>query len=348
MSARIFVSLLLIIGLGIISGCQHKCCFRRSRPCPPRTVAPVPTTNPGIAPVPFPNGMAIQPSGPGPHGDSAGGAPLTPAPVDPFPNSATETPGAANRIPSGVDLGTPQPPQPTSPEESRSESGNLPPFPPGTDKRLPLPPQPPEDLFPDERSNSRKQQSPPGQIPGSQQEDESPRPDDFPPAAEKTLTPPDMPLGIPQYSIVRKGVSSGLRPGLDGGLDWLERQGFKTVIHVHGPDENEAIDRKQVEKRGMTYVGITLSPQTLTKEVVDTFSVWVTDKNRHPAFVYDKDGSLAGGLWYLYFRMTERISDEEARVRAGSAGLRRSRGEAHRDMWIAVQKFLQDQNQSMR
>ena len=56
-------------------------------------------------------------------------------------------------------------------------------------------------------------------------------------------------------------------------------------------------------------------------------------------FVYDVDGSLSGGLWYLYFRKVEKLSDEAARLRATRLGLKEN-ADSQRKMWLAVQKVL--------
>ena len=61
-------------------------------------------------------------------------------------------------------------------------------------------------------------------------------------------------------------VASGLRPLLDGGLDWLQANGYRTVLHLRQPGEDDTADRKQVEKRGMKYLSMEVSPETLTPE----------------------------------------------------------------------------------
>ncbi len=165
---------------------------------------------------------------------------------------------------------------------------------------------------------------------------------------EKTAEPPlnaaatALPVGIPQFAMAMDNVATGLRPSLDEGLDWLKARGYRTVVYIRLPGDNDEPDRKQVEKRGMKYVTLEVSPRTLTKEVVQTFSRVVRDVPGQPVFIYDRDGSLAGGLWYLYFRTAEEFSDDVARVRAGALGLREDRDGNQRDMWLAVQKYLND------
>ena len=73
------------------------------------------------------------------------------------------------------------------------------------------------------------------------------------------------------------------------------------------------------------------------------FNRAVNDAAGYPLFVYDRDGSLAGALWYLYFRTAEHLGDDAARVRAAALGLREDRDGAHREMWLAVQRFLSEQ-----
>jgi hypothetical protein len=148
-----------------------------------------------------------------------------------------------------------------------------------------------------------------------------------------------MPVGIPQYQQARNRVASGLKPSLEG-LDWLQTNGYRTVLHIRRPGEDDAADRRQVEKRGMKFVSLELSPQTLTREIVDQFNHLVGDVSCLPLFVYDRDGVLQGGLWYLHFRIVDLAPDEVARIRAGQLGLKDDQAPEQREMWLAIQKFL--------
>jgi protein tyrosine phosphatase (PTP) superfamily phosphohydrolase (DUF442 family) len=151
-----------------------------------------------------------------------------------------------------------------------------------------------------------------------------------------------LPVGIPQFALARDQVANGLRPALDDGLDWLQANGYKTVVCLHQPGEPIAADRKQVENRGMKFVALQVSPQTLNQKVIDEFNRLVADSGQLPLFVYDRDGSLAGSLWYLHFRLTQDASDEKARRLAGPLGLRPEAEGLQREMWLAVQKYLSD------
>jgi protein tyrosine phosphatase (PTP) superfamily phosphohydrolase (DUF442 family) len=164
-----------------------------------------------------------------------------------------------------------------------------------------------------------------------------------PRVAEQRAPAPQLPVGIPQFALARDRVAAGLRPMLDDGLDWLQANGYRSVLHVKRPGEDDDADRRQVEKRGMRYLSLEASPQTLGRQVVEDFNRAVNDAAGYPLFVYDRDGALAGALWYLYFRTAEHAGDDVARVRAGALGLREDRDEGHREMWLAVQRFLGDQ-----
>jgi protein tyrosine phosphatase (PTP) superfamily phosphohydrolase (DUF442 family) len=146
-----------------------------------------------------------------------------------------------------------------------------------------------------------------------------------------------LPVGIPQFAMARDKVAAGLKPMLEDGLDWLKANGYRTVLHVRLPGEDDSADRKQVEKRGMTYLSLEVSPQILSKAVVDGFNRIVADANTYPLFVYDKDGTLAGALWYLHFRTAGSESDTAARARAARLGLKEDAA-----MGAAIQRFLSE------
>jgi protein tyrosine phosphatase (PTP) superfamily phosphohydrolase (DUF442 family) len=134
-------------------------------------------------------------------------------------------------------------------------------------------------------------------------------------------------------------VASGQQPYPDG-VAWLAEHGYRTVLHIHAPGEDEAAARRLFEKHQIRYLSLEVSPRTLSRTVVDTFIRMVTDEANLPLFVYDRDGSLAGGLWYLYFRLHDRLDDEKARTEASRLGFRQDAEGPHREMWLAIQAFL--------
>jgi protein tyrosine phosphatase (PTP) superfamily phosphohydrolase (DUF442 family) len=145
-----------------------------------------------------------------------------------------------------------------------------------------------------------------------------------------------MPVGIARFNKVRDDVASGLKPLVDGGLDWLQANHYRTVLHVRQPGQDDSVDRQQVEKFGMKFLSIEVSPQTLTRSVADQFNKTVSDPANYPLFVYDQNGKLAGALWYLSFRLADRNPDATARSRAAQIGLK----DEDSDLWLAIQKVL--------
>jgi protein tyrosine phosphatase (PTP) superfamily phosphohydrolase (DUF442 family) len=162
------------------------------------------------------------------------------------------------------------------------------------------------------------------------------------PAAPVKKPQSTLPAGIAQFAKAAPKVWNGQRPSIDDGLDWLAANEYRAVLHLRAPGEPDNADRKQVEKLGMAYYSIEVSPNSLTPEKLDEFAKAVRDANRQPLFVYDQDGSLAGPLWYLYYRKVDNDTDELARIKANALGLRADREGNHRLMWLATQKFLEE------
>jgi protein tyrosine phosphatase (PTP) superfamily phosphohydrolase (DUF442 family) len=160
--------------------------------------------------------------------------------------------------------------------------------------------------------------------------------------ASPMLPSTSLPVGIPRFAHVKKGVATGLKPTLDDGFAWLKGNQYRTVVHLRLPGAPDDADRSAAEKRGLRYATLEVSPNALTKDNVDEFFKIVRDAQQHPVLVYDEDGTLAGGLWYLWFRLGEDAPDEVARIRARTLGLREDGEGAHREMWQAVQKYVND------
>ncbi len=149
-----------------------------------------------------------------------------------------------------------------------------------------------------------------------------------------------MPVGIPQFAPVKEGVATGLRPSYLEGLDWLAARGYRVVLHLRQPNDVISADKQQVERHGMKYLSLEVTPQSL-KETLDQFNSIVGDSANLPLFVYDKDGLVAGTLWYLHFRTVERLADDKARAKAVPLGLQVEQNESNRSLWLAIQKVLE-------
>jgi protein tyrosine phosphatase (PTP) superfamily phosphohydrolase (DUF442 family) len=153
--------------------------------------------------------------------------------------------------------------------------------------------------------------------------------------AEKRSPGPDTLVGIAEFIQVKDGVSTGLRPTIDG-LDWLKTQGYKTVVYLRRPGDDDTTDRRQVERRGMKFVSLEMSPEKLTKAWIDTFNETVGRSADRPVFVYSRETSAAAAVWYLHLRTAEFLTHDEARVRARRLGLK----DEQSDMFQAALKVL--------
>ena len=300
-----------IIGLALLVtvGCQSPRARQRDAGLPPGAIlapsAPQPFAGAPGAPLPVAPGMAPA-GGPGafptvPQNSGVPGA--TPSPT-PFPNvPPVPTPGGNAGQPGAAGKIESN----WQPAEARSQP----------DSRVLL--APPEPIVGDGKDTQKKL---------------------YPPQVDAKQSTSTLPSGIAQFAQVTPKISAGLRPAAEDGLDWLQAKGYRTVLHIRLRNENDEADRKEIEQRGLKYQSLEVSPNLLTKETVDDFFKILRDPERQPVFVYDRDGSLAGGLWYLWLRLIEEAPEDVARIRARSFGLREDREGAHRDMWQSVQKFL--------
>jgi hypothetical protein len=247
---------------------------------------------------------------------------VTPLPAAPLP-AAPPPAEIGAPVPAPPPAATPPPPVDTgAAADAGSPRNDLPPSvrlgPPGPIRRD-------SALAPTEGKEPPVASLPPGPAPSTREERERETPGAF---------------DIPSYAIARPNVASGLRPFPDG-VDWLKKRGFKAVLHLRSPGADDANDRKMFEKKGLRYISLDASPARLDKELYERFNRLVTDTDNHPLYVYDKDGSVAGGLWHLHFRVYLKQSDEKARSQSQRLGLRINDDDVeHKTMWLAVQGLL--------
>jgi protein tyrosine phosphatase (PTP) superfamily phosphohydrolase (DUF442 family) len=156
--------------------------------------------------------------------------------------------------------------------------------------------------------------------------------------SEPSASSSALPVGIPQFAVAKSKVSSGLKPDPDG-LTWLAEKGYRAVLHIRQPGDDNSAHRNLIEMRGLKYLTMEVSPDTLTKDTVEQFNRLIADSDNLPLLVYDKDGMLAGGLWYLHFRTVEVLSEDEARVKAARLGLKADPEGDHKAMWQAIQRY---------
>jgi protein tyrosine phosphatase (PTP) superfamily phosphohydrolase (DUF442 family) len=165
-----------------------------------------------------------------------------------------------------------------------------------------------------------------------------PEPPVRPAAPARPETTEAAPLDIPQFVMVRERLATGQQPFPDG-VAWLQSKGYRTVLHLRAPGEDNTAARRQFEKRGLTYVSLEVAPGQLTREMVQQFSALVSEENSLPMFVYDRDGSLTGGMWYAHFRLGG-ATEDKAVDEAKRLGLRPDNDPEHKTMLNAARSLL--------
>jgi protein tyrosine phosphatase (PTP) superfamily phosphohydrolase (DUF442 family) len=143
--------------------------------------------------------------------------------------------------------------------------------------------------------------------------------------------------GLTGFTKVKYGVASGRKPALDG-FDALKRLGYRTVVYLHAPGADLSATQQVTEQRGLTFVAILTTPDTLPA-ALESFNKVVGDRSATPVYVADDTGIRAGALWYLYFLTADLQSAEVAKIRARSLGLSVD-GEDAKALWVAVQQHL--------
>ncbi|HEY7310425.1 MAG TPA: hypothetical protein VH643_13755 [Gemmataceae bacterium] len=303
---RVSILLACVAVLCVLPGCHCSKNYCAGYPPTPRpAVAPPCDHCAGGGPLPprfNPNSPPVVPGSP------PAGA-IVPPPTGNIQQNAFVTPGPAN--PPAPPAGAPgvhlEAPEPIGGEGAGTEPG----------RPMPPAPEPPAD-------SSRRYSPPTPETPS---------------AKDGGSATPALPVDIPQFAVAKPNVASGQEPYPEG-VAWLKSHGYRTVLHIRAPGADDREVRRRFEQSGLRYLFLEVSPQTLKKEVVDQFNRLVGDPNNQPLFVYDQDSSLAGGLWYLHFRLVEKASDEKARDDAAHLGFKQSDHGPHKAMWLAVQNFL--------
>ena len=309
MRVRRWLAVVAMISV-VSSGCRHSC-FRRGHCSTPANV-PVRDTFPGNGTLP-PQNLPPLP------GTSSQFAPrpsvevLTPETRAPNSNYWTPLPGEAPR---------------TAPAPARKPGGPV--------ATLDAPEV--RGRITESDTNSGKPAVPPAPMLGTLPPTPADSSSAYTPPAPVAPAVGGLPVGIPEFVQVRENIATGLRPELDG-LTWLKKNGFKTVIFLRGVKEDDTAARKVVESQGMAFKSMIVSPLTLTPEFSAEYNKLMSESATGPVFVYDTAGSVAGPVWYLWYRTSEKLNDQEARTNARRAGLREM-GNAEQNSLMEAARLL--------
>jgi len=116
--------------------------------------------------------------------------------------------------------------------------------------------------------------------------------------------------GLPApVDVVAGHVATGRRPTLDD-LDRLQSDGFRTFLDLSGTTANSNA-RRVFDARGMELRAVTASDVEIGTLVSKSAS-----GSAAPVYVFADDSTALRNWWQRYFKETELVSDEAAKIRA--------------------------------
>jgi uncharacterized protein (TIGR01244 family) len=116
-------------------------------------------------------------------------------------------------------------------------------------------------------------------------------------------------------------------------LKKLGAMGFRTAVSLRAPSEGFEKDQALVERQGLRWVNVPVSPGTFSKKDVEAVAKVLDDPAAGPVLLYCGSSNRVGGLWAVYQAMKGK-SPEEALAEGRKAGLKSPQ------MIEAVQRLL--------
>jgi hypothetical protein len=231
---------------------------------------------------------------------------------------------------------TPTTPDMTLPPVGGSGSGPRPFIPESQSRRIPeldspSPRKPAREiLLPDDSYPGLYRKANPGDLLGSPLDASEPERND------RTSNKPA--FDVNQWSQVKANILNGKLPSLSE-LDKLKNNGYRTVAYLHSPNADVSSVQRDVESKGMRFVGIPVSTDQIGPSS-KSFNNLVSDKSNQPLFVCDDNGLRSGSMWYLYFRKVEFTDDDTATLLSTPLGLSKSVIGDSGEYWLAIRNYL--------
>ena len=107
------------------------------------------------------------------------------------------------------------------------------------------------------------------------------------------------PVDIPGYAVLAENMAAGQQPFPDG-IQWLRQAGFGLAINVKAPGEDDTADKALFERAGITFRSLELGAESLDQSSVRLLKNEISQSGNKPVFIYDRDGSRVGPLWFAY------------------------------------------------
>jgi len=128
-------------------------------------------------------------------------------------------------------------------------------------------------------------------------------------------------LAIPNFSRVNDRISAAGQPSQQA-FEQLKKMGYKTIINLRTAEEGADKEKEIVEKLGLRYINIPITPQTITQEKVKQLAEVINDESSGRILIHCASSNRVGGMWFLHRVMNESCSIEQAIEEAEKAGLK--------------------------
>ena len=101
---------------------------------------------------------------------------------------------------------------------------------------------------------------------------------------------------IPNYMLIRPDVATAGQPSEEALLK-LRELGFTIVVDLRAPEEGTAAERAVVEKAGLRYVSVPVTPKTFSRADAAKVAAILDEKDRGPVLLHCGTANRVGGLW---------------------------------------------------
>jgi uncharacterized protein (TIGR01244 family) len=101
---------------------------------------------------------------------------------------------------------------------------------------------------------------------------------------------------IPNYKLIRDDVATAGQPS-EQALLKLRELGFTVVVDLRAPEEGTAAERAVVERAGLRYVSVPVTPKTFSREDAAKVAAILDEKDRGAVLLHCATANRVGGLW---------------------------------------------------
>jgi len=126
---------------------------------------------------------------------------------------------------------------------------------------------------------------------------------------------------MPNAVLLEKNIVGGGPPPWEV-LERAAAAGFKTVIDLRRPEEGTEAEKSMVEKLGMRYYSVMVTPRTLSRYQADDVAEILRKPDNLPAILHCESGNRSGAVWALYLNLHEDVDADKALEQGVLKGLR--------------------------